>query len=105
MVYANPRLRKRMANRDAAAQCKARTHVAPTVAFVQAKGQQRNRRRRPGDETGLQNIITDAQVLKCQCVRASGIPIGGCRSPLVLLTQPELYDSLKRNGVHIISFF
>ena len=66
--YANPRFRKRLTNRDAAAWCTARTHVPPTVAFVLA-GKQGNRGWRPSDETGLQNIITEAQVLKCQLVR------------------------------------
>ena len=32
--YANPRLRKRLTHYDAAAWCKARTHVPPTVASV-----------------------------------------------------------------------
>ena len=41
--------------------------------FRAGRGEQGNRVRRPGirvaNEAGLQNIITEAQVLKCQCVR------------------------------------
>ena len=42
--------------------------------FRAGRGQQGNRGQRPGirvaNEAGLQNIITEAQVLKCPCVRA-----------------------------------
>ena len=42
--------------------------------FRAGRGQQGNRVRQPGirvaNEAGLQNIITEAQVLKCPCVRA-----------------------------------
>ena len=41
--------------------------------FRVGRRQQRDRGQRPGirvaNEAGLQNIITDALVLKCQCVR------------------------------------
>ena len=80
--------------------------------FRAGRGEQGNRVRRPGirvaNEAGLQNIITEAQVLKCLslrvCVRVCVRSIRGSRSPLVLLTQQDLYDSLK-SIYRILSFF